>query len=75
MVTQRQTRIEKLEKIANPKRYACFSVIDDVASGSAWWSDLTWHNLNRREYEQLKKDLEAEGVQIIVIFDIEGVRK
>ncbi len=67
-----RSRIEKVEA-ARPKRFACFSVINDIAKGRAWWrDDLTWENLTRPEYEQLKKDLEAKGVKIIVVFDIDS---
>ena len=67
-----RTRIEQAETRAKPEKIACFSVINDVASGGAWWrDDLTWQNLTRREYEHLISELKAEGVKIIELFDID----
>ena len=64
-------RIEKAESKTKPKRYAFFTMLDDVASGRAWWrDDLKWEGLSRIEFEQLVQDLESEGVEVLFLYDI-----
>lgn len=62
-----RSRIEKVEA-ARPKRFACFSVINDIAKGRAWWrDDLTWENLTRPEFTQLAAEMEADGVKVLKV--------
>jgi hypothetical protein len=62
-------RIEKMEKAGRPKRQAVFVLKEGGrARGHALYRDgLKWENLSEIELQQLTADLEAEGIEVIII--------
>jgi len=68
MYKYKSRRLAKLESKEQEKRTAVFIVSRGKASGSAWWSEkLRWEDLSKPEFETLKQELEADGVEVIEI--------